>query len=126
MPMSMMKHSTFVLWSLLDDRIIWTADKLRERFGKAIINNWSFGGDLQFRGFRPLGSSVGSALSQHKFGRAIDINFESATAEEVRQDLKTVGKIGAYKYITACEERTGWNHFDCRFTGMEEVFFFTP
>jgi hypothetical protein len=126
MPGYMMGEKDFVLWSLLDDRIIWTADKLRERYGRAYINNWPFGGKNQYRGFRPFDSEVGAKFSQHKFGRAIDITFDAVSADEVRADMKSAGKTGTYKYITACELNTSWLHVDCRFTDMEEIFFFNP
>lgn len=113
---------------IMDNRIVWTADRLRERFGKAYINNWLFGGNNQFRGWRPPESTVGATFSQHRFGRALDMTFEDSTPEEIRKDLRIVGRFGAYRYITACEDGVSWLHVDCRFVGgdPDEIMFFKP
>ena len=112
-PSSMLlKYSEDRLWSLMDSRIVWTADQLRERFGKAIINNLPFGGHNKFRGFRPFDCEMGAELSQHKFGRAIDITFEDYDAAYVRQDIK--------------DDHFPLLHFDCRFSILVYIRFFKP
>lgn len=60
-------------------------DFIREFFDTPmLINNWYWGGDLQYRGLRPFNSSVGASMSQHKFGRAVDFNLTGYTPDEIR------------------------------------------
>lgn len=99
---------------LLDDRILMTADFLRERYGPITINNWYWGGDRVDSGLRTSTSNIGSDLSQHRFGRALDMLFQNVSVEEVREDiLKNPEK---YPYVTATELGTSWLHIDCRNT----------
>lgn len=107
-----------VLWGLLDDRSIYTLDALREHFGTAYVNTYPFGGDDEYRGFRPASCKVGAVNSQHRFGRAFDVTFKDVPAEEVRQYV-IASKTAVYpkdcaKYITALEEGVSWFHFDTR------------
>ena len=125
-PSMLLKYSEDRLWSLLDDRIVWTADQLRERFGRAVINNAPFGGQNQFRGFRPFDCETGAELSQHKFGRAIDITFEDYDVAYVRQDIKDHHALDRYKHITYVEEDVPWLHIDCRFSIRGSIHFFKP
>ncbi len=123
-PSMLLKYSEDRLWSLLDDRIVWTADQLRERFGKAVINSHPFGGSNRFRGFRPSGCRVGAELSQHKFGRAVDITFVDWTAESVRQYIRDVPSLACFQYITYIEDGVPWLHIDCRFSILGYIRFF--
>lgn len=111
-------------WILLDDRVIWTADQLRELYGPATCNNWKTGGPYSLRGIRPMNSTTGSQYSQHKFGRALDLNFKNATPDEIRADMKANPDREAYKYIRGVEEGISWFHFDVR--NLDKILFFYP
>jgi len=102
------------LWNLLDHRMLITADLLRNKYGKLLANTWAFGGQHQYRGFRPGGCLVGSAYSQHRFGRALDLEPILITAEEIRQDILRSPDRAEFKYITAMELNVPWLHIDCR------------
>src|SRR5690349_4911762 len=68
----------------LDPALLNLADFVREFFKVPVtINNWHTGGDLQYRGFRPPSYTGGGTLSQHRFGRAIDLNVQGKTSKEV-------------------------------------------
>lgn len=109
------KHDPLRLWSLMDDRVLWTADQLRERFGAIRVNDWrSRDGGFQLRGFRPWDTDIGAALSQHKFGRALDCNFKNATAQEVQVDIRENQNRPQYLHITCIEDGVSWLHFDVR------------
>lgn len=123
-PSMLLKYSEERLWSLLDDRIVWTADQLRDRFGKAIINDLPFGGQNQFRGFRPFDCKVGAELSQHKFGRAIDITFEDYESAYVRRYIRYHPSLPCFQYITFVEDNVSWLHIDCRFSILGYIRFF--
>ncbi len=126
------------IWRLMDRRVIWTMDQLRELHGVMIVNDYMWGGNNQYRGYRPpldildiddlvrqiAAYNPGDALfykprfssftSQHCLGQAIDCKFKYKSAEEVRQHIKTNPTLPAYKYITAVEEGVTWLHFDVR------------
>jgi hypothetical protein len=101
-------------WFMFDNRILMTADKLRERYGQMICNTWSWNGDHQYRGFRGLACSVGSTLSQHKFGRALDLIPTEVTVDEVRNEIIANPFKEEFKFITAIESGVHWLHIDCR------------
>ena len=101
-------------WILIDPRIAWTLDAIRNKFGKAItVNNWHTGGPFSQRGFRNH-DDVGAVYSQHRYGNAVDFDIEGMTAEQFRDDLKKNPNDPAYQYITACELGTNWIHIDVR------------
>jgi len=102
------------LWWCLDARVLWTADKIRMRYGKLLANTWLWGGSHQERGLRLLTTQTGAILSQHKFGRALDLVPLNVTAEEIRQDIFAHPKLDEYKYIRAIEASVAWLHFDVR------------
>lgn len=114
------------LFLLFDDRILRTADMLRVRFGPLYCNTWKNAGNFNYRGFRPFNSTVGSTLSQHKFGRALDLVPVKVTAEEIRQDIIANPTREIYKHIRAIEEDVSWLHIDCRnyIHADEGIFFF--
>lgn len=102
------------LWQwLFDWRMPWTADRLRELYGPATINDYYWGGRNHYSGWRPWDCKTGAEWSQHKFGRAGDQKFKYVTAEEVREAIKNEDR-SEFQYITCIEEDTSWLHFDCR------------
>lgn len=109
-------------WELMDDRILRTADLLREEFGAAIINNYKHGGDREWSGLRTSDSPWFSPYSQHSFGRAIDIIFKDVGADEVRQYILDNPKYFLLRYINAIELGTSWLHLDCRNTDRIKTF----
>jgi len=109
-----------ILKGLMDERVLITADALRSRYGPATVNDWNFGGKNQYRGWRPMGCDVGATLSQHKFGRALDMTFENIKAEEVRQDI--LDNPGSFPLITCVEGNVSWLHFDVRNCQRIKVF----
>jgi hypothetical protein len=107
-----------LIWLYIDSRVLVTADRLREKYGTAIMNTWAFStrmretyGTHQFRGWRPRNCEVGAELSQHKLGCAADMGFVHVSAEKVRQDLLSNPFHPVFRYITAVEMNTSWFHF---------------
>ncbi len=97
---------------LIDSRILFMADLLREQFGPATINNWYWGGNREWSGLRTSDSPYYSKYSQHTFGRAVDMLFKNAVAETVRQRILEMP--GMYIGINAIEMGVSWVHIDCR------------
>ncbi|WP_051294906.1 hypothetical protein [Maridesulfovibrio bastinii] len=120
------KHRGNLIWLAFDVRVLKTADRLRERYGKMTVNDWCWGGDRTESGLRAMTTGTGAALSQHKFGRALDCIFADCTADEVRADMRRKGFFephfpasnfdAEFVGITCIEEfeGMGWFHFDVR------------
>ena len=112
-------------WELMDDRILQSIDKLRERFGPATINNYEYGGDREWSGLRTPSSPWFSPYSQHTFGRAVDVIFRDTTAEEARKKIIHDHDSDEYEYnITSIESDVPWLHIDCR--NCEPLKVFSP
>jgi len=99
-----------------DWRLLWTMDKIRESYGTVIVNDWKWGGNFQYRGYRENKCVVGAKESQHRHGRAIDFNLKTMGAFEFRTQLYTRPDHEAFKYITTIEDFEGmnWIHVDVR------------
>jgi len=120
----------YQLWGCFDDRILKTADALREHYGKAYINNWLWGGNNHDKGFRTFDCEIGAVWSQHKFGRALDLWFENYTSEKIREEIsaaipESLEKSGLH-FIRRIEEDVDWLHVDLMNTGQKEIVFFEP
>ena len=103
---------------VMDERILWTIDALRDKFGVPItVNNWSSGGSFSQRGFRN-DTNVGAPLSQHRYGRACDFDIQGVTAEQFRAMVKAGELAAELQFITRIEETNAgkpisWVHVDC-------------
>jgi hypothetical protein len=126
------------IWRLVDSRITWTADALRDYFGPMYMNNWFWGGDKKGRGYRDpreiidydflyrtrgiltdpvidhVKTSYSSFSSQHCSGRALDATFKGIKAEEIREDIRKNPKARRYRFITCVEDDVSWLHADVR------------
>jgi len=111
-------------WQLLDDRMLMTLDRLRERYGKMTVNSWKWGGNREWSGLRTADSPYFSKYSQHSFGRAADIIFNDITTEEVRQDILDNPDDPTFEFINSIELGVSWLHLDCR--NVERIFAFHP
>lgn len=99
----------------VNPKIVNILDYLREKYGKRIIvNNWKWNGKLQYRCLRPFDCTVGSKMSDHKFGNAVDFNIDGLSADDVWDkimnecvdDLKVLG-------LTCVEDKAmtpTWTH----------------
>ena len=113
------------IW-FVDPRIIILAQFIRERLGKpCTINNWHGGGQYQYSGFDPPGGyRKATSLSQHRFGRAIDVKIKGMTADEVREDIIGSWEIYRKAGMTTIEDGAyapSWCHIDIRTTGMDDL-----
>ena len=104
---------------LLDPNLLRVIDRLQEKFGTMIINNWQWGGNRDLCGFRghsdiPKLKQEGIYLKndQHQLGNAIDAVFKNTTAEIVRQYI--IAHPDEYPEITGIEKNVSWLHIDTR------------
>ena len=100
------------LWMMFDYELLLTVHHMRKRYGTVYLNNWYWGGDKQYRGWRPFHTTVGAYLSQHKFGRAVDMVFKFYSAERIRNDILASPYSTAFKFITGIEMEVSWVHID--------------
>ena len=101
-------------WELLDDRLLITLDRLRERYGSMTVNNWHWGKDREWSGLRTKESPFYSPYSQHTFGRAADCLFAKTSVEQVRQDILSISTDSTFEWIGSVELGVSWLHFDVR------------
>ena len=101
-------------WQLLDDRLLYTQDRLRNRFGKMKVNDYFWGGEREWSGLRTPDSPFYSRTSQHSFGRATDNLFSGIEAEEVRAIILRERNNKDWRFISSIELGTDWLHYDVR------------
>lgn len=95
-------------WSVYDERILRTADLLRQEFGPMACNT----GGMTQCGFRT--NSPAGSRSQHQYGRALDLHPRLITAEEVRGFIIESQWEPWSEHITFLETDISWLHIDCR------------
>jgi hypothetical protein len=124
------RHRGDIMFMVFDRRALVTLDRLRERYGKAVVNDWHWGGSFELSGLRPPDSGVGAALSQHIFGRAFDCKFQGVTAEEIRSEALASkrGQGSAFEHVARIEAFPGmaWFHFDVGNADPERIVVVTP
>jgi hypothetical protein len=100
---------------LLEPRLLMMIDGIRQFFGKPVtINNWHCGGQFSLRCFRPVDSETGAKWSQHKFGRAADMDIKGYSAEQARKVILENQDNPYLSYISVMESGVNWVHADCR------------
>lgn len=101
-------------WMFFDPRALISLDAIREFYGVPVtVNNWPYGGSLQYRGFRPRNCDVGAEYSQHRFGAAFDCDVKGVPASTVRKDI-LANKDTRFRLINCIEDDVSWIHFDVR------------
>ena len=110
---------------LIDMRIVYACQFIRENLGALIVNNWATAGQYKESGLRSPFTKTGAKYSQHKYGRAADIKISGKTPSEVHAFIKANEKYFIERqWITTLEELQDtptWTHIDCRFTGINHL-----
>jgi len=102
------------LWQMWDDRILYTIQHLRNRFGSMVCNTWYWGGNSQYRGWRPFDCPEGEKFSIHKAWKAVDLISKNFTATDIRSQILADPFHEDFKYITCVEMNVSWLHVDTR------------
>jgi len=106
-------------WDFFDPRLIKTIDFLKSHYDWTItINDWSWGGSLQQRGFRAnLDPLVKNKTDQNKLycsahgrGQGVDFNVKGLSAEKIRQIL--IEDHNLLPYNVRIEDGVSWVHLD--------------
>jgi len=117
-------------WMLFDERALLTLDQLKKappnfksngKYGSVIVNDWSWGGDYKWSGFRTPDSPHYRQWSRHSFGKAFDCKFSDCSAEEMREYVKA--NKDKFPYLTEIENGVSWFHFAC---SNSNYFEYTP
>lgn len=117
-PSSIIKSRGIQTLELFDKDYLNAIDGFREFFDTNVyMNNYYWGGNKSNRGLRHPNSTVGSTLSQHKFGRAMDCNIKGLTADQIRQQILDNQEYFLNLGWTTIEDgrfAPTWNHIDMR------------
>ena len=111
---------------VMDQGIVQAGQWFIERWGTTYLNDWYWGGGNDSRGWRPADDPDGAALSQHKFGRALDGSPESASPVEVHVDIINNPQLYLDAGITTFETvwlTPSWVHMDNRWHGIDGLMF---
>ena len=111
----------------IDNRIIVIIETLREYYDKPIlINNWHNNGVYLNRGLRDYSCKIGSPLSQHKLGKAVDLNVVGVDSDTVRADIiRNQSEVG-FNLIKRLETNVAWVHIDVKKTDSNKIYLFKP
>jgi hypothetical protein len=113
------------IW-FIDRDIISIAQFFREHFDVAITIN---GSGYNMSGFRPPSTDVGASLSQHRFGRAIDMKFNCMTIEEVYEEVMKNEKrflLAGVRAVEGIAHTPTWLHVDKRSTDLNNILIVNP
>jgi hypothetical protein len=115
------------IW-FIDIRNVQAMVFLRHYFdAQIILNNWSYGGDLNHRVYRPphIKPKGGGALSQHYKSIADDFNVKGLAPKQVAQrlidDWETIRSNTFFTTIEDPEATPTWTHIDGRWTDQAEL-----
>ena len=124
-PKTYAKWGDASIW-FIDPRIIQVAQFVRERFGKPVTINGTLNGHpYRYSGFDPPGGyRKATSLSQHRFGRAVDLKFSGITVQEVYKDIMNSQDLYLKIGLTTVENivhTASWLHLDVRETKMDTI-----
>lgn len=140
------------IWDLYGEKSVWFIDPrtisflqelrdiLEELYPGRIsvnVNTWYNGGSRTKSGYRMPNEELGAKFSQHKFGRAVDIqvfimngaNRSQMNPVEVNRIIFNHEKRLMDKGLTTVENvefTKTWNHLDCRPTNMTKLLIVNP
>lgn len=115
-------------WELLDRKAIDTLDFIRENVGlPVIVNDWKWGGQNQYRGYRPKDCTIGAKYSAHKDGAAFDITVKGWTDEQLKKWLSDNEQKLPYNIRVEIEDTNSKVHFDTRvISPLNKITYFKP
>jgi len=100
-------------WDLLHPDAIAFIDGVREFFGLPVtVNNWKWGGEWQYRGYRPPHCQIGAPQSYHRRGMAFDFDVKGMTATNVRKEIIEKCNDQRLVKIMRMEMDVNWVHAD--------------
>lgn len=118
------KFTVKQLWRMFDDRILKAIDLLRKDIGPIVINNWKWGGELDDCGLRFESFYSSPSVSQHLYGRAMDLHPKDMSPKDTRNFI--IKNQEEYRpYISRIENNTDtWVHIDICNSDTKEIILF--
>ena len=115
-------------WELFDDKALIVLDWFREQIGRQItVNDWSWGGQYKYRGYRPKNCKTGAKNSQHKEGAAFDFSVKGWTDEQTEQWIIEHEKELPFRIRIEDNDDVSKVHFDTKSHGATtNYYFFKP
>lgn len=115
-------------WFFFSPFFLFSLDGIREFFDAPVTaNDWVFGGEFQFRVFRPSWYTGGADYSFHRLALAADVDISGVTAEEARERIIESKNDNRLKYITRLEGGVDWLHLDLAFIPVDDrIIIFNP
>ena len=102
-------------WQFFKPEALEMLDGIREFFkSPCTVNNWSSGGEYQYRGYRPVFCNIGAKQSMHRVGGAFDIDIKGLSAEEARQNILADKDNTLLRRIMRMEDGVSWLHADIK------------
>ena len=106
-----------------DTRLVALAQFIKDRFNRrTIINDWIWGGQYKFSGFRTQSSPDWKPLSPHSRGLAIDIKVDGLTPDTLRQDIRD--NYGLYRQLGLMiieKDTPTWVHLSVERTNTDQL-----
>lgn len=90
------------------------------------LNDWSYGGRFNYRGYRQPNCPIGALKSMHKQGKAADFTIKGMTADQVRQVIRENAAELMQLGLTRMEIGITWVHIDLKTTGLTTIQEFRP
>ncbi len=115
-------------WEFFDRKAIDTLDFIRENTGlPVIVNDWKWGGENQYRGYRERDCKIGAKYSAHKDGKAFDFTVKGWTDEQTKKWLSDNAERLPYNIRIEIEDTNTKVHFDTRIISPEHrITYFKP
>ena len=115
-------------WRLFDSKALEVLDWLRENIGIPMtVNNWQWGGEYHYRGWRPIDCTEGAKYSPHKDGCAFDISVKGWTDEQLKDWLKANESKLPHRIRVEIENTNSKVHFDTRpHNWKSNIYYFKP
>lgn len=126
-PETMQRFGESGLYLFIDIRVLIVLDTIRTFFGAPVtVNNWSTGGKFKYRGYRPDSYYAGAVppASQHRFGRAADLDIKGVTAVQARDII--MNHQPQFPFIKRIEDDVDWIHVDVANTFHNGIHLFKP
>ena len=111
----------------LDRALVSCVDRLHDKVGALVVNNWHAGGTFHESGLRLFNTPTGAAMSQHKFGSALDLKPVHMTPAELFAYIQS--HRADYPEITTVEDVSitkTWLHVDGRWHDSGDLLIVRP
>lgn len=123
-PETYQKYGENAVW-FINPKIVLFLDWIKQQCNGATVtvNDWYWGGDRKYSGYRPPDCDVGAPESTHRRGDGVDFLVEGYTPKEIRSLIKkNFIYLRAQFGLAGYEKDTKtWIHGDFRWTNSNDL-----